>query len=107
MRFLIQVVDRASVEVKEQHYYSDQYKIFDDLHSTISPFIGTNLSVKDKAKKGTEMIYASPTMTIRRHNNQESCIKAGILPDNNKTKQDKAAWCISADSSSGYTRLAK
>ena len=95
---LLSTLSNKAISSKLERKNIGQYKSVDDLHSTISPFIGTNLSVKDKAKKGTEMIYASPTMTIRRHNNQESCIKAGILPDNNKTKQDKAAWCISADS---------
>ena len=60
-----------------------QYKSIDDLHQTIKPYIGHNLSVKDKAKEGTETVYSSPTMEIKQHSNYESCIKGSILPSNN------------------------
>ena len=83
-----------------------QYKSMDDLHSEIKPYIGHNLSVKDKAKDGTETVYSSPTMEIKQHSNYESCIKGSVLPSNNVNhdltkEKGKAQWCISADSEDG------
>ena len=82
----------------------EQYKSIDELHQTVLPYIGQGLSSKEKGDRDTTTLYSSSTMTIKQHHSPESCIRAAILPENNRSGKDKAAWCISADSDSqqGY-----
>lgn len=84
----------------------NQYKSINELQQAITPFIGNNESIKDKAAKGTETVYTSPTMIIKRHHNYESCLKGAILPDSNKNKEKtkhgaKSQWCVSAGGENG------
>ena len=86
-----------------------QYKNVDELQNSISSHIDSiQKTKKEKQEEGTEVLYSSPTMTIRQHHNYESCIKAAMLPKNNNEYENtnelgKASWCISADSKEGLS----
>ena len=89
---------KDKLDKKQIHQYSN----LDHLSTAISPHVKDIVkSTKDKAEEGTETLYSSPTMTIRQHHNYESCVKAGVLPKNNKTDLDKATWCISVGNGGG------
>ena len=89
---------RDKLSKKQIHQYSSM----DELHAAITPHQDNiKKSDNEKSKDGTETLYSSPTMTIKQHHNYESCISAANLPASNKSKKDKAEWCVSVGDGGG------
>ncbi len=93
----------------------NQYSSINELHQAVNGLEAAPISKKQQAAKDTTILYSSPTMIVRQHHSHQSAIEAAKLPDSNQVKATvksaegeqigKANWCVSADSTEGYTRF--